>query len=213
MRRSDGLGMAHPSLPTAGRRSSQAVNGQLHSLGSTHGRVLVGRPQAVQQLELGVRSLLSLGQARSVGRNLKTLADSAILHGAPQQRNSEPNQHGTAFAGLRGGEPPSMQLSTGLVEVHSTRTAASVAVHGKRISGLDGLRAVSVAIVFISHYAPVVFPQYPVLVKIFPGMFGVAIFFVISGLLISTLLLVVENLTLSPGRCPIFGIRAERYQV
>jgi peptidoglycan/LPS O-acetylase OafA/YrhL len=82
-----------------------------------------------------------------------------------------------------------MQLSTGLVEVHSTQTAASVALHGNRISGLDGLRAVSVAIVFISHYAPVVFPQYPVLVKIFPGMFGVAIFFVISGLLISTLLL------------------------
>jgi len=58
-----------------------------------------------------------------------------------------------------------------------------------RIPGLDGIRAIAVLIVFASHYAPVVFPQYPVLVRLFPGMFGVSVFFVISGLLICTLLL------------------------
>lgn len=59
----------------------------------------------------------------------------------------------------------------------------------RHIRGLDGLRALSIAIVFIAHYVPVVTPDHRWLEKVFPGMFGVNIFFVISGLLISSILL------------------------
>jgi peptidoglycan/LPS O-acetylase OafA/YrhL len=59
-----------------------------------------------------------------------------------------------------------------------------------RIEGLDGLRALAVLIVFCSHYCAYIFPSRAgLLEKVFPGMLGVALFFAISGFLISALLL------------------------
>ncbi|MGV9183189.1 acyltransferase family protein [Arcanobacterium canis] len=52
--------------------------------------------------------------------------------------------------------------------------------HGGYISGLDGLRAIAVLAVILYHVAPGVFPG---------GFLGVDVFFVISGFLITTLLL------------------------
>lgn len=54
------------------------------------------------------------------------------------------------------------------------------AVAGQQIPSLNGLRAVSVTIVLLSHF---------VSAKLFPGGLGVYIFFVISGFLITRLLL------------------------
>jgi peptidoglycan/LPS O-acetylase OafA/YrhL len=59
-----------------------------------------------------------------------------------------------------------------------------------RIEGLDGLRAIAVLIVFCSHYCANILPgQAGLLEKVFPGMLGVALFFALSGFLISALLL------------------------
>ena len=51
---------------------------------------------------------------------------------------------------------------------------------GQYIPSLDGLRAVSVAIVFIAHAG---------LAHVVPGGFGVTVFFFLSGYLITSLLL------------------------
>jgi peptidoglycan/LPS O-acetylase OafA/YrhL len=51
---------------------------------------------------------------------------------------------------------------------------------GLYIKGLDGLRALSVLIVFFSHLS---------VRKIFPGRFGVNVFFLLSGFLITTLMI------------------------
>src|SRR5207237_2249823 len=51
--------------------------------------------------------------------------------------------------------------------------------HGLYIPSLDGLRALSVLMVFLSHALP-----YPVV----SGVFGVTVFFFLSGYLIATLL-------------------------
>jgi peptidoglycan/LPS O-acetylase OafA/YrhL len=52
--------------------------------------------------------------------------------------------------------------------------------HGFYIASLDGIRAVSMCMVFFSHLN---------LWRIFPGMFGVSIFFLLSGFLITTLMI------------------------
>jgi peptidoglycan/LPS O-acetylase OafA/YrhL len=90
----------------------------------------------------------------------------------------------TIASGLAGSalEPPSLLLD-------STGGPRGDTVGHRHIRGLDGLRALSIAIVFIAHYVPVVTPNHLWLEKVFPGMFGVNIFFVISGLLISSILL------------------------
>ncbi len=60
---------------------------------------------------------------------------------------------------------------------------------GGRIAGLDGLRAVAVMLVFCAHYSAYLLPRHAdILEKIFPGMLGVALFFALSGFLISNLL-------------------------
>lgn len=51
---------------------------------------------------------------------------------------------------------------------------------GGNIPGLDGLRAISIFIVMVSHSG---------LQNVVPGVFGVTIFFFISGFLITSLLL------------------------
>ena len=69
-----------------------------------------------------------------------------------------------------------------------TRTAAHQASSAGNLPALDGLRAAAVALVFLSHYVPALLPGVPGIERLFPGMFGVTLFFVISGFLISTLL-------------------------
>ena len=60
----------------------------------------------------------------------------------------------------------------------------------KRIPGLDGLRAISIALVLISHSRGIKPPPDSLRAK---GQFGVAIFFVLSGYLITYLLIAEEN--------------------
>jgi peptidoglycan/LPS O-acetylase OafA/YrhL len=59
-----------------------------------------------------------------------------------------------------------------------------------RMAGLDGLRAVSIALVLISHSSGLTPPPDSIIAK---GKFGVDIFFVLSGFLITWLLLSEEN--------------------
>ena len=62
---------------------------------------------------------------------------------------------------------------------NSNGTTAAIPPRGLEIPSLDGIRAVSVAIVFFAHGG---------LEKIIPGGFGVTCFFFLSGFLITTLL-------------------------
>jgi len=57
----------------------------------------------------------------------------------------------------------------------------------KRIAGLDGLRALSIALVCLSHVQ--ITPGFPLHLGFIRGLLGVQIFFVISGFLITELLL------------------------
>jgi len=68
--------------------------------------------------------------------------------------------------------PPVFSPSAGNV----TPSSASKAFH---IPSLDGIRAISILIVFLSHAG---------LHKVIPGVFGVTVFFFLSGFLITTLL-------------------------
>lgn len=68
----------------------------------------------------------------------------------------------------------------------STSPPPAVAVPRGRIGGLDGLRAVAVALVLVYHLLPGLLPG---------GMVGVDAFFVISGFLITSLLLVERRTT------------------
>src|SRR5580704_2075495 len=62
---------SQPIAPRAGRtrsrRCGQAANGQRHSLGSTHRRALARYARTIWQLELGLRALFALEQARGLG--------------------------------------------------------------------------------------------------------------------------------------------------
>jgi len=62
-------------------------------------------------------------------------------------------------------------------------TATVRPVHGFHIPSLDGLRAASIALVFIAHGGLPGLPLPPV-----PGGFGVTVFFFLSGFLITTLM-------------------------
>jgi Predicted acyltransferases len=66
---------------------------------------------------------------------------------------------------------------------------------GKRLSGLDGVRAIAVLMVLLGHAAGL--PQFPVVIRnllvLDIARFGVAIFFVLSGFLITTLLIDERN--------------------
>ncbi len=64
----------------------------------------------------------------------------------------------------------------------------------KYIPGLNGLRAIAVFVVIFFHWGLPPFPPFIFLQKYFPnGNFGVNIFFVISGFLISSILLYEKN--------------------
>src|SRR5215469_8369328 len=79
--RSDGRGMAHFRSPASRSRRTgsadcrQAANGQRHPLGSAHRRALARHARAIRQLELGVRSLHALEQARGVGRGVRDFGE------------------------------------------------------------------------------------------------------------------------------------------
>lgn len=74
----------------------------------------------------------------------------------------------------------------------TSNTATPAATPGLAIPGLDGIRAVAVSIVFLAHAG---------LEKLIPGGLGVTIFFVLSGYLITTLMLreMAESGTLDLG--------------
>ncbi|MFJ3403651.1 acyltransferase family protein [Promicromonospora sp. NPDC090134] len=78
--------------------------------------------------------------------------------------------------------------------------AGPTAAHGPRIPGLDGLRAVAVVAVVAFHLAPAWVPG---------GFLGVDVFFVVSGFLITTLLLR-EVAGTSWIRLPRFWVRRAR---
>ncbi|HKT72794.1 MAG TPA: acyltransferase [Steroidobacteraceae bacterium] len=59
----------------------------------------------------------------------------------------------------------------------------SAAADARQIPSLNGIRALSFGVVFLSH--ALALTSYP---QIFPGMFGVTVFFVLSGFLITTLM-------------------------
>lgn len=79
--------------------------------------------------------------------------------------------------------------SAGLIVAQERESPPLPAAVSGRISGLDGLRAIAVGVVFLAHYTPFVLPGQPWLAALFPGMVGVTLFFFISGYLISSLLL------------------------
>lgn len=76
---------------------------------------------------------------------------------------------------------PATRPATGPAHASARNSGpASAAVHGPRIPGLDGLRALAVLAVVAFHLAPAWVPG---------GFLGVDVFFVVSGFLITTLLL------------------------
>lgn len=94
-------------------------------------------------------------------------------------------------------EPPSIEVQAkpGSVRQSHVRDTDQTAIAPDwldrgQIPGLDGLRAVAVILVMLTHsYRTAGFPHWPVLYPIaVRGYFGVDIFFVISGFLITTLL-------------------------
>ena len=67
---------------------------------------------------------------------------------------------------------------------------------GSRIPSLDGLRAVSILLVLYDHLAgTAIFPRVPPIAEARLGLFGVRVFFLISGFLITSLLLDEESKT------------------
>src|ERR1043165_5990379 len=72
---------------------------------------------------------------------------------------------------------------------------AALVREGDRLMGLDGLRAISVGLVILLHTSSSIgFPRYGTLLSFASfGGFGVTIFFVISGFLISSLLMAEER--------------------
>ena len=78
----------------------------------------------------------------------------------------------------------------------------SPAPHSSRLSGLDGLRAVAVSLVVVYH----LFPQW----AMHGGFIGVDVFFVISGFLITTLLLDENDRTGTIRLVPFWQRRARR---
>ncbi len=80
------------------------------------------------------------------------------------------------------------------------RSVAPVTPRGVHLSGLDGLRALAVAVVIVFHFAPAALPG---------GYIGVDVFFVISGFLITGLLLR-EHRTRGRVSLPGFWLRRAR---
>ena len=65
-------------------------------------------------------------------------------------------------------------------------------MNNSRVYGLDVLRAIAIILVVLSHSKPFIFSFVPEEYKIFLmhlGLFGVEIFFVLSGFLIGSILL------------------------
>jgi len=79
--RSDGRGMGHfqstasRSWRTRSGYPEKAANGQWHSLGSAHRRAVARHARAIRQLELGIRALHALEQARGVGRRVRNTGE------------------------------------------------------------------------------------------------------------------------------------------
>ena len=70
-----------------------------------------------------------------------------------------------------------------MTQHHSSSLAESV--DATTLGGLDGLRALAVSLVVFSHYGP----------SLVPGAYGVVLFFVLSGFLITRLLLREQRLS------------------
>lgn len=100
--------------------------------------------------------------------------------------------------GLVAGSAPAAALAPAAGP--TPRPPASATGHGPRIPGLDGLRAVAVLAVVAFHLAPAWVPG---------GFLGVDVFFVVSGFLITTLLLR-EVAGTSWIRLPRFWVRRAR---
>lgn len=83
-------------------------------------------------------------------------------------------------AGTLEGGPPRGSAPRGSAPRHGVRRVVRTGDTGGRIPGLDGLRAIAVGAVLVYHFVPAALPG---------GFLGVDVFFVVSGFLITTLLL------------------------
>src|SRR3984893_2028725 len=129
--RSDGRGMAHSQSIAAGSgrtwssRPGQATNGRRHSVGSAHWRAVARRARAIRQLELGLRALHPLEQARRMGCSLRDAGKSRASRrrgtchrfddraGAPAcSRRKRGNQNREALGRSRGGFSTKIHLRT-----------------------------------------------------------------------------------------------------
>ena len=123
--------MAHfrSTAPRSGRtRSSdreQAAHGQRHSLGSAHRRAVARHAGAIRQLELSLRAVHPLEQARRVGRGIRNPGESRAASrrgachrfhdraGAPTcGRRKRGNQNQQALGRSRGGFSTKIHLRT-----------------------------------------------------------------------------------------------------
>ena len=85
-----------------------------------------------------------------------------------------------------------------IIAMTKDKNLISLSANSNYIPGLDGVRAISILIVLVSHFG---------LGKIVPGGFGVTIFFFVSGFLITRLLVGEQNKTGGNINLPNFYIR------
>ena len=123
--------MAHSQSIAAGSgrtwssRPGQAANGRRHSVGSAHWRAVARHARAIRQLELGLRALHPLEQARRMGCSLRDAGFSPASHrrgtchrfddraGAPAcSRRKRGNQNQEALGRSRGGFSTKIHLRT-----------------------------------------------------------------------------------------------------
>jgi len=123
------MAYSQPIAPRSGRtrsrRCGQATNDQRHSLGSAHRRALARYARTIWQLELGLRALFALEQARGLGCGVRNAGFSRApgrrgtchrFHdcaGAPTcSRRKRGNQKQEALGRSRGGFSTKIHLRT-----------------------------------------------------------------------------------------------------
>src|SRR6266700_3778068 len=117
--RSDGRGMAHSQSFAAGSgrawsgHCGQAANDERHSLGIAHGRAVARPTRPIRQVELGLRALQPLEQARGVGCGIRDTGEPwASRRRGTCHRRKRGNQNREALGRSRGGFSTKIHLRT-----------------------------------------------------------------------------------------------------